>query len=107
MQVLFRQCQRCCYPETVHTLHTLLNENLCVIVFSGPVNSVAPSTASIGAHPTNHTDASFWALLLLDARSEFSTSINHRVPNGRLPFGMRPIAEGAAVEAVAEAALIA
>lgn len=101
---MFRQCQCCRYPETIHTL---LNENLCVIVSSRPVNSMAQSTASIGAHPANHTDASCWASLLLDARSEFSTSINHQVPNGRLPFGMGPIAEGAAVKAVAEAALIA
>lgn len=68
-----------------------------MIISSRPVNSVTQSTASVGAHPANHTDA----------RSEFSTSINHQDPNGRLPFGMRPMAEGAAVEAVAEAALIA
>lgn len=85
----------------------LLKENLCVMVYPRRVNSMEQSTASIGAHPANHTDASCWALLSLGARSEFSTSINHRVPNGRLSFGMRPIAEGAAVEAVAEAALIA
>lgn len=82
----------------------LLKENLCVIVYP---HSMEQSTASIRAHPANHTDASCWALLSLGARSKFSTSINHQVPNGRLSFRMRPIAEGAAVEAVAEAALIA
>lgn len=75
-----------------------LNENLFALRQQRPAS---------GAHPDSHADASCWALLSLDARSEFSTSINHRVPNGRLPFRMGPIAEGAAFEVVAEAALIA
>lgn len=98
-QVLFRQCQRCCYLETV-----LLSK------WEPPrERHFAPrqQRPASGAHPASHADPSCWALLSLDARSEFSTSINHRVPNGRLPFRMGPIAEGAAFEVVAEAALIA
>lgn len=41
----------------------VLKENLCVVVYPRRVNSAEQSTASIGAHPANHTDASCWALL--------------------------------------------
>lgn len=65
------------------------------------------SSLSTPALSFDIVDAAHWVSFLPDARSEFCVSINLWVSNGMLPYRMRPISEGAAVSAVAEAALIA
>lgn len=104
-QVLFRQCQCCCYPGTVRNLAK--REPLRDGLPSPCQQRGAVHRQHRGPPCQPHGCLLLGFALSLGARSEFSTSINHRVPNGRLSFGMRPIAEGAAAEAVAEAALIA
>lgn len=113
-QVLFTWWVRTSsYSCCLETVLIQLIANHSVSTLTHIINSMAQSprqhqtTSTNPAYNSAIMDASCRLSLLLDARSKFSISINHRVSNGMLPFRMRPITEGAAVSAVGEAALIA